>query len=113
MHELSIAQDIIELAEAKAREKHSPAIQKIKVRLGEFTTIAREALEFAFEVARGGTLAATAQLEIEIVPMVTRCVSCGPVDDPVRGVYLICPLCGLPLEIVAGEELYLEYIELE
>ena len=52
MHELSIAQDIIELAEATAREKHSRAIQKIKVRLGEFTTIAREALEFAFDVAK-------------------------------------------------------------
>jgi len=113
VHELSIAQDIIELAAATAREKHSRAIQKIKVRLGEFTTIAREALEFAFEVARGGTLAATAQLEIEIVPMVTRCVSCGPVKNPAREVCLICAQCGLPLEIVVGAELQVEYVDLE
>jgi hydrogenase nickel incorporation protein HypA/HybF len=104
---------IIELAEEKARERNSRAIQKIKVQLGEFTTVAREALEFGFEAARTGTLAAGAELEIEIVPMITRCVSCGPVCDPVYEVCLICAQCGLPLEVVAGAELQLEYIELE
>jgi len=113
MHELSVALDIIEVAEAKAREKHSPGIQTIKVRLGEFTTIAREALEFAFEVARRGTLAAEARLEIEMVAMATRCVSCGPVEEAVRGLCLLCPQCGLPLEVVAGKELQIEYLELQ
>jgi hydrogenase nickel incorporation protein HypA/HybF len=113
MHELSIAESIIELSLEKAREQNACSIQKVKVRLGEFTTIAREALEFAFEVARKGTLAANAQLEIEIVPMVTRCVSCGPVKDFAREVRLICTRCGLPLEVVAGAELQLEYVDLE
>ena len=111
MHELSIAQGIIEIAEAKAREENSRCIQTIKIRLGEFTTVVREALEFAFEVARRDTLAETARLEIESVPMVVRCVSCGTVTDPVREVCLICPQCGLPLEVVSGEELQVEYIE--
>ena len=113
MHELSIAESIIELSVAKAREQNACSVQKVKVRLGEFTTVAREALESAFEVARAGTLAASAQLEIEIVPMVTRCVSCGPVNDPAREVCLICARCGLPLEILAGAELQLEYVDLE
>lgn len=113
MHEISVAQGIIEIAEAKAREANSQCIQTIKIRLGEFTTIVREALEFAFEVARRETLAENARLEIETVPMVVRCVTCGPVTDPVRSVCLICPQCGLPLEIIAGEELQVEYIEIE
>jgi hydrogenase nickel incorporation protein HypA/HybF len=113
MHEISIAKSIIEIAEAKAREENSRCIQTIKVRLGEFTTIVREALEFAFEVARRETLAENARLEIESVPMVVRCVECGWVTDPVRAVCLICPQCGLPLEIVSGEELPVEYIEIE
>jgi len=113
MHELSIAQSIIEIAEAKAREENSRCIQIIKVRLGEFTTVVREALEFAFEVARRETLAESARLEIEAVPMVLRCVACGPVTDPVRQVCLICPRCGLPLEVVSGEDLQVEYIEVE
>ena len=113
MHEISIAQSIIEIAEAKAREVNSRSIQAIKIRLGEFTTVVREALEFAFEVARRETLAEKATLEIESVPMVVRCVVCGPVTNPMREVCLICPQCGLPLEVVSGEELQVEYIEVE
>jgi hydrogenase nickel incorporation protein HypA/HybF len=113
MHEISIAKSIIEIAEAKAREANSRSIQSIKIRLGESATITREALEFAFDVARCETLAENATLEIESVPMVIRCVTCGPVTDPVRDVCLICPQCGLPLEVVSGEELQVEYIEVE
>lgn len=113
MHEISIAQSIIEIAEAKAREQNARCIQVIKIRLGEFTTVVREALEFAFEVARRETMAENARLEIESVPMLVRCVECGPVTDPVREVCLICPECGLPLEVVSGEELRVEYIEVE
>jgi hydrogenase nickel incorporation protein HypA/HybF len=113
MHELSIAQSIIEIAEAKAREENYLCIQTIKIRLGEFTTVVREALEFAFEVARRETLAETARLEIEDVPMVLRCLTCGSVTDPVRDVCLICPQCGLPLDVVSGQDLQVEYIEVE
>ena len=113
MHELSIVQSIIEIAEVKAREENSRCIQLIKIRLGEFTTVVREALEFAFEIARRETLAENARLEIESVPMVVRCVTCGAVTDPVREVCLLCPQCGLPLEVVSGEEMQVEYIEIE
>ena len=113
MHELSIAQDIIDIAEATARRQDGASIQTIKLRLGQFTTIVPEALEFAFEVARRGTLAETAKLEIETVPMITRCVSCGVVTNPVRQICLRCPTCGLPIEIISGEELELEYIEVD
>jgi len=113
MHELSIAESIIEIAEAKAREENARCIQLIKIRLGQFTTVVREALEFAFDIARRETLAETARLEIEDVPMVVRCAACGSVTDPVREVCLICPQCGLPLEVVSGEELQVEYIEVE
>lgn len=113
MHEISIAQSIIEIAEATAQAQKSRSIYAIKVRLGEFTTIVREALEFAFEIARQGTLAENAGLEIELVPMRVECVSCGPVADPVRNVCLLCPECGLPVKIVSGEELQVEYVDLE
>jgi hydrogenase nickel incorporation protein HypA/HybF len=113
MREISIAESIIDIAEAKAREQNSLCVQAIKIRLGEFTTVAREALEFAFEVVRQGTLADHARLEIEIVPMVVDCVLCGPIADPIREICLICPQCGLPLKIVSGEELQVEYIEIQ
>jgi hydrogenase nickel incorporation protein HypA/HybF len=113
MHELSIATSIIEIAEAQARAHCSKSIRTIRLRLGEFTSVVREALEFSFEVARQGTLAEHATLEIETVPLVARCAKCGAVKQPAHEICLVCPGCGSPLEIVSGEELQVVYIELD
>lgn len=118
MHEISIAESIVQIAEAKARERNARSIQVIKLRLGTFTTIVPDALQFAFEIGRQGTLACNARLDIEIVPMVVRCAVCETIvsesrAQPVRGVCLICEQCGFPLEIVSGEELQIEYIEVD
>jgi hydrogenase nickel incorporation protein HypA/HybF len=113
MHEISIAISIVEIAEANARKQGARSIQLVKLRLGEFTTIVKEALEFAFEIARQDTMASRATLDIEIVPMMVRCSLCGVIPNPVRDIILSCSQCGLPLEIIAGEEIQLEYIEVE
>ena len=113
MHEISIAESILEIAEAEARAQHSQSIRVIRIRLGEFTTIVREALEFAFEIVRQGSCADQAVLEIEIVPMIVECVVCRAATHPERTLCLICAQCGFPLKVVCGEELQVEYIELE
>jgi hydrogenase nickel incorporation protein HypA/HybF len=113
MHEISIIESILEVAEEKAREVNAPSIKVIKLRLGQFTAIAREALEFAFEVARLGTLAKDARLEIEVVPMILHCVVCNGEPQPTRAMSLICSQCGFPLKIVSGKELQIEFIEIE
>ena len=113
MHEISIAESIVRIAEAKAREQNALSIQVIKLRLGTFTTIVPDALQFAFEIARQRTLSRDALLDIEIVPMVVRCVVCKASTQPVGGICLICEQCGFPLEIVSGEELQIEYIEVD
>ena len=113
MHEISIAESIVQIAEAKAREQNARSIQVIKLRLGTFTTIVPDALQFAFEICREGTLSQEARLDIEIVPMVVHCVVCEASTQPEKGVCLICAECGFPLKIVSGEELQIEYIEVD
>jgi len=113
MHELSIIENVLEVAETKAREANSHSIEAIKLRLGQFTAIARVALEFAFEVARRGTLAENARLDIEVVPMILYCVVCDDRAQSLQPKSLICMQCGFPLKIVSGQELEIEYIEIE
>jgi hydrogenase nickel incorporation protein HypA/HybF len=113
MHEISIIESILEVAEEKARENNSSSVTVIKLRLGQFTAIAQEALEFAFEVARQGTLAEHARLEIEVVPMVLHCVVCDLRPEPTGAMIFICPQCGFPLKIVSGKELQIEFIEID
>jgi hydrogenase nickel incorporation protein HypA/HybF len=113
VHEIAIIGSVLEVAEEKARELDSPSIKVIKLRLGQFTAIAPEALEFAFEIARLGTLAEHARLEIEIVLMILHCVVCDARSQPASAMSLVCPQCGFPLKIVHGKELQIEFIEIE
>jgi len=89
--------NIIEISEAKALEHRAASIRAIKLRLGAFTSVVREALGFSFEVARRGTLAEHATLEIEDVPLATRCESCGSTKRPSGELSFFCPDCGAVL----------------
>jgi hydrogenase nickel incorporation protein HypA/HybF len=114
MHELALAESILEISEAEARKHQASAIRKIKLRLGEFTGVVREALEFSFEAIKDGTLATDAELEIEMVPLQTRCARCNSLTaSPVQDLCLICPTCESPVEILSGRELQVEYLELD
>ena len=112
MHELSVAESILNIAVTEAQKHDAPAIERIKLRLGEFTGVVRDALEFAFEVDRQGTLAEFAVLEIEIVPLRTKCPNCGCLDRPAGDFCLLCERCGQPVEILTGREMEVEYVDL-
>jgi hydrogenase nickel incorporation protein HypA/HybF len=113
MHEISIAESILEIAQAEAFRRNALSVQRIKLQLGEFTTIVNEALKFAFEVVRHGTIASEAVLEIETVPTIVECVICCAITIPEKTLSLVCSQCGFPLRIISGEELRIEYIEIE
>ena len=113
MHELALAQSIIEIGENEARKHGDARILKIKLLLGELTGVVREALEFSFEAARFGTSAERATLEIELVPLRARCLKCGPVLEPQRDFCLLCPGCGDAVVIVSGREMQVEYVDLD
>jgi hydrogenase nickel incorporation protein HypA/HybF len=112
MHELSVAESILNIAVTQAQNHDAPAIERIKLRLGEFTGVVREALEFAFEVARQGTPAELAVLEIEIIPLRTKCPNCGCTDKPAGDFCLLCERCGQPVEILSGREMEVEFVDL-
>lgn len=112
MHELALTQGIIEMAERTAREHGSPSVTRIKLRIGEFTGVVKEAIEFAFSVLKDETLAASAELEIEVVPFRKLCRSCEE-SFPGSGVMdMLCPRCSAPAQIVSGRELQVEYVDL-
>ena len=112
MHELALAQSILEISEAEARKRQAVAIRKIKLKLGDFTGVVREALEFSFDALKGDTLARGGELEIESVPLEIRCPQCQVVTR-VEEFCFLCPDCGAPAEVVAGRELQVEFIEVE
>jgi hydrogenase nickel incorporation protein HypA/HybF len=113
MHEVSIAASILEIAERSARQHGECSIQKVQLRLGEFTGVVREALEFAFDTLKIGTVANEAALEIESVPLIASCPDCGWRGTPERDFCFICPACRAPVAIISGREMEVAYIEIE
>jgi hydrogenase nickel incorporation protein HypA/HybF len=74
--------------------------------------IARDALLFAWDLARVDTIAATAELHIEDIDVVVFCPNCEQERAPVAGGGLICSVCGASApSIVHGRELELVALE--
>lgn len=113
MHEAAIAQSVIEIAEGVARQRGAAKIRKIKLRIGEFRGVVGDALEFSFQALKKGTLAANAELEIETIRLRAECRNCARVEVAMDDFNLLCPGCGEMLNITAGREMQVEYVEID
>lgn len=111
MHEVSIMQGALALAEKHARAEACTSIELIRLRVGALSGVVTEALEFAFEALKGGTLARNGRLEIEMVQPVSHCSDCDREFSP-DDICYACPECGrLSPKLVRGMELELAQLE--
>lgn len=105
--------EVLRTAEQHARSAGGVSIRRIVLRVGVFSSAVPEALEFAFEAMRAGTLAAGAELEIEREPATSYCPDCQrefPVQEPI----FECPICGsICSELRRGFALVLVQVEVE
>ncbi len=124
MHELSIAQAVVDTA-----TKHSGGrrVKLISLRLGTMRQVVFDSLDFYFEIVARDSLCEGATLEHELVAARLRCPECerewDPAPQPVAshesvGTELALPVfrcatCSVPGEIEAGGELEVESIEVE
>ena len=110
MHELSIAQAIVDVA---SRHAGGAPVTRVQVRVGRLRQVVPSALTFAFELCAHGTPAEGAELELEEVAVVVTCRGCGEESRP-SGFPLACPACrSLSVDVKQGEELQVESLELE
>ena len=110
MHELSIADAIARVASDHAAGRR---VAKVEVKVGHLRQVVPSALEFAFELVTQGTPLEGADLEIEEVPAAGLCARCGA-ESRLDGFPFRCSLCGgLDLDVVRGEELLVDALELE
>ena len=94
-----------------AAENRLSRVTRIHLRIGRFSGVQPEALRFAWEVMREGTISAGAELEIEEVPIQLRCRNCegeytADPDD------LSCPLCeSFEYDMLTGREMDLHTLQ--
>lgn len=112
MHELSIANNIIEIVTAAAVDAGAARVETVHVRVGALTGVVPNALHFCFDLAAEGTVAAGARLAIEEAPVVIHCAGCGD-DLALESPHLfVCPRCSAPVAtLVSGRELLVTSID--
>ena len=113
MHELGIAQSVLDAVRAEGAHHPGAKPVKITVRIGELAAVDPEALRFSFEVLTRDTDLDGMQLEVEVCPRRHRCLDCETEFD-VRNFDFRCPGCGsVRNECIGGDQLELGYLELE
>lgn len=114
MHELSIAQSIVEIVETRAAECHATHVKGVRLRIGEATGIVTDSLTFCFEMLTSlDPILVGAYLQADIVPHRARCHHCAK-EFPVLNFMIQCPLCEeWSTEVVSGTELQILEMEYE
>ena len=113
MHEMSIAQSVLDIAVGEMERHASTRVNKIRLSIGEFSGVVKEALDFAFRAVLPGTPAAGADIDIVVVPMKAVCEHCGPMPCKLNDLNLLCPRCGETMRITGGREMRVDYVDLD
>lgn len=101
MHEVGIAQGILEMALKAAADAGGSRVETLRLRVGVLTGVVPEALQFALETLRVGTAASEAVIELEMEPASAWCTRCGQTFEA-REFPCCCPVCNEPADKVAG-----------
>jgi hydrogenase nickel incorporation protein HypA/HybF len=110
VHELSIAQAIVDVG---VRHAGGSRVTRIWLQVGHLRQVVPSALEFSFELCAHGTPMEGAVLQLEELPVRVACLDCGTVTGP-EAFPLACAACGgLGVDVVQGEELQVESLEVE
>ena len=112
MHELSLTQSILQIANDEAARSGATQIKAIHLKVGALTGVQTEAIQFYLDTLSKGTVAEGVKLEAEHVPVGATCGECGRFFI-VEDYDLTCPDCGAMAKITQGKELSVVSLEVE
>jgi len=113
MHELSITQNLLDIALEQARQHGATRVSRIRVVAGAMHNLVEDSMCFCFEILSKGTMAEGAALAVDIVPATASCRACGRRFE-LQLFDWRCPGCeSREFDLVAGNELLVSEIEME
>lgn len=112
MHELSVCLALLEEVKRVAAENNASNVTRIVVKIGPLSGVEPDLLMNAYPLAVTGTIAETAELEIEAADIVVRCSECGA-ESAATPNKLLCGKCGdYKTNLVSGDEMILSRVEM-
>jgi hydrogenase nickel incorporation protein HypA/HybF len=112
VHELSVAQNIVDIIRQSVPNDELGAVRIVRLKLGTFSGVVADSLDFCFSVISSQTPLSKTHLEFEQVPFTVKCNSCQNSFSNEVG-YVVCPECGsTETTVLCGRELQITEIEL-
>jgi len=113
MHEMSLAQGVLQIIEDHAMKERFTRVTSVWLEIGALSGVEPEAMRFCFDAVMRGTVAQGAKLEIIEVPGSGWCMQCGEtVPLPQRD--SACPRClGYQIQPTHGMEMRVKELEVD
>jgi len=114
VHELSVAQAIVESLGRHEALTGDARVVAVTVRVGALSGVVPAALRFAWGPATEGSFAAGSRLDLEEVPLAAWCPVCRAERELPAFPRRACPACGAPTStVLRGRELEILSMEVE
>lgn len=113
MHELAITENLLNIALQHANAANAKHIRALYLVIGQWSSIVDDSVQFYWDIISQDTIAEKAHLHFQRIPTLLQCLSCETEFAP-NDHNLACTNCqGNAIKIIAGEEFFLESIDIE
>ena len=113
MHELAIAESILDAVRKELTAYPGAVPKRVGVKVGVLAAVDVDALRFCFEIAVRGTEWSLLELDARVIAGEVSCLVCGH-KMRAESTVLDCALCGSAQTVMNGsDELDLDYLEVE
>ena len=113
MHELSLAQNIMDIVTETAEKNNASKVVQIDLEIGAQSGVVLEALRFAMDTLLENSIAEGAEVIYHEVEAIAQCNNCEHTWKA-ETLFELCPKCeGFETEIIQGKELQIKSITAE
>ena len=111
MHEMSLAEGVLQLIEDAARAQEFSRVTAVWLEIGQLAGVEVEAMKFCFDAVIRDSIADGARLEIVTTPGTGWCMQCSQ-TVPMQEVFGECPQCGShQMQVTGGTEMRVKELE--
>ncbi len=113
MHELSVTENILDIALRHANENQAARVTDLYITIGRLASLVDDSIQFYWDIISADTICKGAQLHFNRIPARLLCLSCGH-SFTLDAELTPCPACGsVQVKVTAGEEFLLDSIAIE
>ena len=113
MHEMALAEGILQVVEDAVLDQGIRRVTEIRLEIGALAGVEPEALRFCLDVVLRDSLAEGAQVDLDLIPGTGWCLACGE-RVTISELFDPCPLCGgYQVQATGGTEMRVKEIRVD